>query len=299
MSAVHVGTWPLGSDSWHAARAKGLGGSEIAAVLGLSPWESPFSLWHRKAGHVPPQAVNDEMDAGTRLEPVIVQRNTERHHDLIARATGTWAHEDRLWQIANPDGIYCAKGRLTDSLIEAKFVIYPDEWGQAGTDQIPPYYLAQCRWYLDVFGLDTCYVEVFIGSQGEFREYVIHADEADQAFMRDKAQAFLASIAAGEPPDLDGSDATYQAVRHLAPGIQDVDMEISADLATEYERALRDAAAAKEAKQLAAARVAQAIGTARRATFMKQTYAIRVPGQNGAPPFLRPGRGIPSKGEAA
>ena len=45
-----LGWFEPGTSDWHAARANGIGGSEIAAVLGLSPYESRFSLWHRKKG---------------------------------------------------------------------------------------------------------------------------------------------------------------------------------------------------------------------------------------------------------
>ena len=53
-TGVLIGTFSPGSEEWLAARADGLGGSEVAAVLGLSPFESRFSLWHRKAGRVGP-----------------------------------------------------------------------------------------------------------------------------------------------------------------------------------------------------------------------------------------------------
>ncbi|MDQ3578214.1 MAG: YqaJ viral recombinase family protein, partial [Actinomycetota bacterium] len=58
---MFVGDFAPGSPEWHAARAQGLGGSEIAAVLGLSPWESRFSLWHRKTGTASPVVENDIM----------------------------------------------------------------------------------------------------------------------------------------------------------------------------------------------------------------------------------------------
>src|SRR5205823_13949319 len=69
---VFVGDFEPGSPEWHAARARGLGGSEIAAVLGLSPWESKFSLWHRKMGLASPVVETDEMYWGKLHEPTIL-----------------------------------------------------------------------------------------------------------------------------------------------------------------------------------------------------------------------------------
>ena len=76
---VFVGNFEPGSPQWQAARARGIGGSEIAAVLGLSPWESRFSLWHRKMGLAAPVAQNDVMYWGNRLEGVIRDEFNLRH----------------------------------------------------------------------------------------------------------------------------------------------------------------------------------------------------------------------------
>jgi hypothetical protein len=73
-AAELVGFFKPGTPDWHAAREHGIGGSEIAAILGMSKWESRFSLWHRKKGLIGPKAQNTEMEAGTRLEPAICRK---------------------------------------------------------------------------------------------------------------------------------------------------------------------------------------------------------------------------------
>ena len=98
-----IGVFEHASPAWHAARADGIGGSEISAVLGLSIWESRFSLWHRKAGGFPPREASTEMEAGRRLEPVICEVFAERHPGLETRRGGTFRNCERRWQIANPD----------------------------------------------------------------------------------------------------------------------------------------------------------------------------------------------------
>jgi putative phage-type endonuclease len=64
-----IGYFEPGSAEWHAARRNGVGGSEIAAVMGLSPYESRFSLWHRKQGMVNPVDENPQMYWGKLLDP--------------------------------------------------------------------------------------------------------------------------------------------------------------------------------------------------------------------------------------
>jgi phage RecT family recombinase len=155
--AQHV---PL-SPEWHATRTLGLGGSEIAAVLGLSKYESAFSLWHRKAGGIIPESDNPAMEWGRRLEGVVAAKFAENHPDLaLVNTPGTYRNRERTWQIANPDGVLFDDDRpfplAPVAIYEGKTARYDYEWGTPGTDEIPVPYLVQVRWYMDVFGVDTC-----------------------------------------------------------------------------------------------------------------------------------------------
>ncbi len=124
MTAILIGYFPPGSDEWHAARANGLGGSEVGAVLGLSPYDSKFSLWFRKAGATEPVEVTPPMEWGTRLEPVILGKYRDVHPGLdYSWENVTFCRQDRPWQIANPDLL------ATDRVIDAKFSLYGDGWG--------------------------------------------------------------------------------------------------------------------------------------------------------------------------
>jgi putative phage-type endonuclease len=295
---VLLGTWRPLSPEWHAARADGLGGSEIAAVLGLSKWESRFSLWHRKAARIGPQAESPEMEWGKRLEPAIIAKFADEHPGLVVFPTGTWRHAERPWQVANPDALLHARddrGLIADqpdALLEAKFALYDDEWGEPGTDEIPPYYLAQCRWYLDVLGLDTCHVAVLIGGH-DYREYVVHPDSDDTATMLAAATEFIASLRTGQRPDIDEHGATYQAICELHPLIDPVDVDLPADLARDFCRARHALKAAEAAAQQQTSLVADALGTGRRARFLDQTIATRQ-ARGDRTPYLVAGRGLPT-----
>lgn len=281
-SADYVGTFKQHSPEWHAARASGIGGSDIAAVLGLSPWESRFSLWHRKAGTVGDQPDNSEMSWGRYLEDPIAKWFANQHPELRTWRTGTWRNRDRPWQLANPDRF--AAGRR---VVEIKTDRYADGWGTEGTDEIPVYYRAQVLWYLDTLGWDDAHIAVAIGGSGP-REYIVRYSLEEAEFMREQAEAFWLSIAADEQPELDGSEHTYRVVRELHPDIDGEDVEIPAALAKRYRDALADEKTADDAKRLAAAELITAMGTGRRAVCADERIAIRVPGKNDSPPSLRP-----------
>lgn len=256
-----LGRFPDGSPEWHEARRTRLGGSEIAAVIGLSPWESPFSLWHRKAGNVPAAADNPAMEWGRLLEPV-VRDKFMREHGITRMIRGTYVHRTLPWMLANPDGLYRDGHRR--ALVEIKTTARADGWGPAGTDEIPVHYACQVRWYLGVLGIDRATLAVLIGGS-DYREYVIEQDVDDLRYMVDAGREFMASLESGQQPDLDGSYATYAAVRQMHPDIDGTDIEVDPDIAAEWlvSKAAHDAAQADYRR--ASAELMTAMGTARNA----------------------------------
>lgn len=286
MSAVLIGRFEPGSDEWHQARANGIGGSEVSAVVGLSPYDSRFSLWHRKAGHIGPVEVTEPMEAGTLLEPVIVRKFAQNHPEFDVEASATYCHPERPWQIANPDAVILHETEDSahpDYLLETKFALYDEHWGAPGTAEIPIHYRCQVQWYLDVFGLATCYVEVFIGSQGQFREYIINADPSEQATLRDKAKEFLDSLHADQSPDIDAHTATYSAIKEMHPQIHPISVEVPADLARRFCATRAAEKIAKEQAQHATSLLADHMGICKQATHAGHTIATRQARGNGLP----------------
>ena len=158
MNASLIGTYRAGSSEWHEARRAGLGGSEIAAVVGLSPWESAWHLWQVKAGNLEPSNLDSvRLRIGSHLEDAVVAEGRHRGHFM--RRTGMWRHEGRQWQLAEPDRLLTktARGRRPVGVFEAK-TVDPSmawEWGPdgGGADDIPPHYRAQVAWYLSCLDL--------------------------------------------------------------------------------------------------------------------------------------------------
>jgi putative phage-type endonuclease len=290
VTAVFVGDFEPGTPEWHAARAKGIGGSEIAAVLGLSPFESRFSLWHRKMQLSAPVVENDVMYWGNRLEAVIRDEFTKRHNDFEVDICGTWCASGRPWQVANPDGlVWEMNGRAhsADALLEVKTAYNDDGWGEEGTEEIPVYYRTQCLWYLDVFGLQVCHVAVLI-SGSDYREYRVEYSRDEAVFMRERAREFLDTLTPGQRPAIDSHAATYQVVREMHPEIDDVNVDVPEDIAEQYLVANADYKAAEAEKHRAAATLADFMGSARKAFYRGEQIASRVPGRSAdAAPILR------------
>lgn len=58
-----------GTEEWLEWRKHGIGASDAAAIMGISPWDTPLSLWERKTGRLPEKPQNRAMARGVVLEP--------------------------------------------------------------------------------------------------------------------------------------------------------------------------------------------------------------------------------------
>lgn len=267
--------------------------SKIAAVLGLSTYESRFSLWNRMAGYVAPEPDDDQKRRGHYLEPAIAAWFADQHPDWQVSTTDTWVAAGDDQRAASPDRLVTTNtGEV--HLLECKSAAEPSEWGEPGTDQIPPGYRAQVQWQMDVLGVRICHVAV-LTAYLSFQEYVVEYDPDDAAFMRQRAAEFMASLPGGASPrrpDIDGHSATYQAVRELHPDIDPVDYEVPRELAERYCGARHALKAAEVSERAARAELADAMGTAKRAVFDGDVIATRA-AKSGGTPYITAAKRLP------
>jgi putative phage-type endonuclease len=301
MNAVPLANFKPGSPEWMSRMTA----SKVAAVLGLSPWESRFSLWHRMAGLVPPQEETDQTRRGHYLEDAVAQWFADQHQELDIAAGRAWAHVDRPWQAASPDRLVHDTAGWYDAVLEIKTAAEMDGWGPAGTDEIPPYYRAQVVWQLDTLGLNVAYVAVLL-PRLEFREYRIDYNADEAAYIRAEARAFLDSLPGGpaeQRPDLDAHGATYTAIRSLHPDIDPRDHEVPADLAVEFCMARNWLKAAEIRYATALTRLADEMGEAKTAVYIgpdgKRIKLADRRAKNGGTPYVRAASKLPEIGDAA
>jgi putative phage-type endonuclease len=275
-----IGQFETGSPEWHLARVGALGGSEIAAAMGLSPFESPFSLWHRKQGMVGPVEDNGEMYWGRMQEPALRKEFRKRHPEfVVAGDVGTWRHGEHPHMVANPDALLFNRGGHVDpgrpdEIWEGKVCRDRDKFGEEGSDDVPVYYRAQGLHYADVFAVKRIRMSVlFCGS--EYVEFVIEYDEADAAILRRCGAEFVASLIEGRRPPIDSHQKTYDTIRQLHPGIEDYEVELERDVALPYLEAVAAYDAAKTAKRAATSVVMDVVGDGRKATWIGEPIARR------------------------
>ena len=278
-----------GSAEWYRT----ISASKVAAIMGLSPWQSRFSLWHIMAGNIDPDPGSKATERGTFLEAAVLAWFSETTGRKVTKGR-MYRHPDHDDWTATPDAIIDG-GEEDGAAVEVKTAQYADDWGEPGTAEIPVYYLVQVAWQMIVTGARIVYIPVLFGAPFEFRLYVVRW--ADIQHMVDGIRAsvteFQASLAANDAPPLDGSTATYQTVRKLHPEIDGEVVELPATLAVDFIEATTALEIHAERAQLAKTAVADYMGTAKKAVWDKRPIATRQ-ARNGGTPYLVAARNLPT-----
>lgn len=253
-------------EEWLAARRKGIGASEIAAVLGISPWESPFSLYWRKVNGWDFEA-SAAMEWGNRLEPVVAQKYADAHPEYELCQGHLEEQPFEPWMLATPDRYLFmpVDGRLMPTgLLELKTAHSADGWGEPGTAEIPVYYRAQVLWQMAVVDVGWADVAVLIGGS-DYREYTVLRDDKDIAVMVEAGRRFMARIEAGDPPPIDDHHATLTTIKRLHPDLDDETVPVNETVAAGYLRAVRMCRVAEKAKDRYEIKLRAEMGRAKKA----------------------------------
>ncbi len=204
---------------WLAERRTGIGSSDIAAILGISPFKTSFQLWLEKTGRDTDEIrSNERMAWGTRLETAILDEWEERHGKKLQRGK----------RVKHPtiDIIRATLDGSTEdgaTLVEAKNV-------DTTPGEPQPYYKCQCLWEMLASGARECYLTELVRGH-EIAEFRILASEheADMDAMAVKAIAWWdAHVLHDNPPDPLALDV--KLIQRLYPA---VDADASVDLPDE------------------------------------------------------------------
>src|SRR5579862_4016105 len=110
----------LERDRWLQIRKRGIGASDAAAIVGLSPWESPFSVWVDKTDRLDDAPPSEAMEWGLLLEPVVRHYLTQKIGKTIVRPSGVLQHPEHSWMLASLDGIVLDDNSEEEGVAEIK-----------------------------------------------------------------------------------------------------------------------------------------------------------------------------------
>ncbi|WDO09900.1 YqaJ viral recombinase family protein [Streptomyces murinus] len=219
-------------DAWHEARQQGVGGSDVAAILGMDGHGGALRVWLEKTGQAPERhdaQLERAARRGHRLEGLVAEFFAEESGLVVLDSPGTLQHVDHPHWIANPDRLTAApddQARDELGVLECK----SRTWRSARIEgwhgeQAPDRPAIQAHWYLTVTGYRFAHVAGLIDDELEW--WRLERDEELCAMLADAVDRFWHDhVLAGLPPKPDGTDATTELLARLWDAREEATVEV-------------------------------------------------------------------------
>lgn len=199
-------------------RTNGIGGSDMAALLGLSKRRTRMQLYLSAIGEIPEREGDEAMLWGNLLEPLILdeyarrcQVDLERNVEVVAEGRPHLrGHLDALVKGA-PVGVEAKTNGIVGFW-------GTQEWGEEGTDQIPDAYLGQCHFYMGLMpSIERFEVPALLAGRG-LQIYMVERNQPLSDRLLDEADRFWREhVEPRRPPEMDGSVEAAQWLTRRYP----------------------------------------------------------------------------------
>lgn len=203
------------TDTQREARIGRIGSSDIAAILGVSPFSSGYSVWRRLVFGVEGAATTPRMRRGSTLEESVVKiAAMELGLEIVDYpAPPVIGDGDRLpaWFVDNTDAVF-----NDGSLAEIKAYSFAD-------DGLPEHVRLQCLWHMAARPqAPRCHAVIFV-NVGDVRYHVVERNEEEIARLVERvgewyARYVVPEVAPPMPEDLAVGVAAYKAAAHGGDG---------------------------------------------------------------------------------
>ncbi len=211
-----VKTTDITREQWLEYRRTGLGGSDAAVVMGLTPYRSKIELWADKTGACRKPRTTRQCAPGAIWSSTLQNGFCEAAGKKVRRRNYIFQHDEYDFITANVDreiigenaGLEC---KTTSAFTKADF----------DSGEIPLYYYCQCCHYMNVMGYDRMYLAVLIGGQ-RFRWFTIERNDSEcAALLRSEIAFWNDCIKPDIRPEPDGSESAEHTLKALYPDWQD------------------------------------------------------------------------------
>lgn len=253
------------NQEWLEQRTKGVGGSDVAAIMGLSPWRTPAQVWLEKTGRAKPEDLSGKpyVEFGNIMEPLIGKWYAEQHPERTVRRVNAICQSiKRPWAQASLD--YEVKDGLVWGVLEIKTARTAQDW----QDGVPAYYLTQITHYMSVTNRPFADVAVFFRDTCEFACYRVEVDVEDLHAVNAAVDDFWANyVTTDVMPQLVGTAGEVQALTDwhgpATTGFAPTHDPAALEAITAYQDAKQREDAANADKTAASAKLIEIIGDAK------------------------------------
>ena len=203
-------------EKWLQERKNGIGGSDAAAILGLSPHKTNVELWEEKRGIREPQDISDEeyVQFGRAAEEPLIQLFALNYPQYSVNSNTSYEmirHKDYPFLFATLDAKLLEKQTSRKGILETKTaLIQSSAMRQKWEKAVPDHYFCQVLHYMNVTGWDYAVLEALLrwdygdGVMAELRHYNIERYEvqASMDYLLQEEIKFWHQVQTGERPNL-------------------------------------------------------------------------------------------------
>jgi putative phage-type endonuclease len=250
--------------TFHEERLTGIGGSEAAKILGVSPWGGAIDVYMEKVGLINPaeQPETERQYWGKKLEPLVRDRYEEEIGLVVDWDETLLRHAEHDFMIAHIDGTVVKDDGPFGLEVKTTDVINKHLWGDGWTDEVPNWYNVQCQHYMAVTGFPKFHLAVLFGGN-DFRIYEIKRHTGVVEHLIQKEGVFWNRVQRRDPPEIDGSVGAKKFLLKMYPKDSGKSLVSTPDFdehARMYMAALGDAEQAKETMELYRQQMQQSMG---------------------------------------
>lgn len=226
-----------------------VGGSDVAAIFGLSPWTTPLELWMSKKGRMKPKAKSNplQLEMGHLLEPVAAYFYARRTGDTVMEDSNLYQHADHPYALANIDRRIIRKANGEPGVLECKSCTYhkADDWANGA---YPLYYELQLRYYLAVMDVNFGAFSALWGNNpdNDLATPSLIRDKAKEDMIFERLDQWIWSLRHDKPPAMTEGPpklALEALARICGPSMKGLP---TIEFPVKYEKTLRGIAALQE-----------------------------------------------------
>lgn len=176
-------------------RKLGVGGSDVAAIIGLDPYRTPVEVWMEKTGRREPRSLGEFGEICVGLEDNVARVYTRRTGRRVRRDSRTY------WHKTLP--LYCHIDRRVIGErrgLEIKTARPWDRrWGESGTEDVPDAPYIQSQAYMMATGIPAWDVAAWLDRDVRF--YPFGAEPAVWERIEGAVLAFWQCVESQTPPE--------------------------------------------------------------------------------------------------
>lgn len=201
-------------EAWLKNRSRGIGGSDISAVVGLNPYKTNVELWMEKTGKTTPEDISEKdyvkygTEAECHLRELFKLDFPQYAVDYVEN--NSFTNQKYPWAVASLDGwLTDEDGRRgvweckTTNILQS---MQKEKWNQ----KIPMNYYCQCLFYMAVYEADFCVLKAQLKTMFDgvpylqTKHYFIERSEVqeDIDYLMQKGSEFWESVQSGQCPAL-------------------------------------------------------------------------------------------------